>query len=122
MICIYEANETDWHGNGLCILQPSSCTVSLFYAIAAELSRYPIVWSHEKREAEQQNFLPEKAPVHFRQMLSHDIASFPYLIISFKGKYFSVRESLCSVITRILSIAFAPEFSRFHEFPQRAFD
>ena len=27
MICIYEANETDWHGNGLCILQPSSCTV-----------------------------------------------------------------------------------------------
>ncbi len=24
----YEANETDWHGNGLCILQPSSCTVS----------------------------------------------------------------------------------------------
>ena len=28
MICIYEANERDWHGNGLCILQPSSCTVS----------------------------------------------------------------------------------------------
>ena len=27
-ICIYEANETNWHGNGLCILQPSSCTVS----------------------------------------------------------------------------------------------
>ena len=27
-ICIYEANTTDWHGNGLCILQPSSCTVS----------------------------------------------------------------------------------------------
>ena len=67
-------------------------------------------------------FCLKKAPVHFRQMLSHDIASFPYLIISFKGKYFSVRESLCSVITRILSIAFAPEFSRFHEFPQRAFD
>ena len=28
MICIYEANTTFWHGNGLCILQPSSCTVS----------------------------------------------------------------------------------------------
>ncbi len=28
MICIYEANETDWHGNGLCVLQPFSCTVS----------------------------------------------------------------------------------------------
>ena len=28
MICIYEANTTSWHGNGLCILQPSSCTVS----------------------------------------------------------------------------------------------
>ena len=28
MICIYEANETDWYGNGLCILQPSSCTVT----------------------------------------------------------------------------------------------
>lgn len=22
MICIYEANVTDWHGNGLCIQQP----------------------------------------------------------------------------------------------------
>ena len=28
MICIYEANETDWRGNGLCILLPSSCTLS----------------------------------------------------------------------------------------------
>ena len=27
MICIYEANTTTWTGNGLCILQPSSCTV-----------------------------------------------------------------------------------------------
>ena len=27
MICIYEANTTSWHGNGLCFLQPSSCTV-----------------------------------------------------------------------------------------------
>ena len=28
MICIYEANTTSWHGNGLCILQPSSCIVT----------------------------------------------------------------------------------------------
>ena len=27
MICIYEANTKSWTGNGLCILQPSSCTV-----------------------------------------------------------------------------------------------
>lgn len=27
MICIYEANTTTWTGNGLCILQPFSCTV-----------------------------------------------------------------------------------------------
>ena len=27
MICIYEANTTSRPGNGLCILQPSSCTV-----------------------------------------------------------------------------------------------
>ena len=28
MICIDEANERDWHSNGLFILQPFSCTVS----------------------------------------------------------------------------------------------
>ena len=27
MICIYEGNTTDWSGNGLCILQPTSCIV-----------------------------------------------------------------------------------------------
>ena len=28
MICVYEPRASDWTGNGLCILQPSSCIVT----------------------------------------------------------------------------------------------
>ncbi len=70
-ICIYEANETDWQGNDLCILQPSSCTVS---EIAGRDFGLTLVhpFKEDPRWKELQEERINKAPVSAYKPLEND--------------------------------------------------
>ena len=71
MICIYEANETDWHGNGLCILQPSSCTVTEIAGGDFSLTLvHPITEDLRWKELQEERII--KAPVPAYRPLEDD--------------------------------------------------
>ena len=71
MICIYEANETDWHGNGLCILQPSSCMVSEIAGGDFSLTLvHPITEDLRWKELQEERII--KAPVPAYKPLEND--------------------------------------------------
>lgn len=71
MICIYEANETDWHGNGLCILQPSSCTVTEIAGGDFSLTLvHPITEDLRWKELQEERII--KAPVPAYKPLEDD--------------------------------------------------
>ncbi len=70
-ICIYEANTTSWHGNGLCILQPSSCTVSEIAGGDFGLTLvHPITKDLRWKELQEERII--KAPVHAYKPLEDD--------------------------------------------------
>ena len=71
MICIYEANTTFWHGNGLCILQPSSCTVSEIAGGDFSLTLvHPITEDLRWKELQEERII--KAPVPAYRPLEDD--------------------------------------------------
>ena len=71
MICIYEANETSWHGNGLCVLQPSSCTVTEIAGGDFSLTLvHPITEDLRWKELQEERII--KAPVPAYRPLEDD--------------------------------------------------
>lgn len=71
MICIYEANTTTWTGNGLCILQPSSCTVKEIAGGDFGLTLiHPITEDLRWKELEEERII--KAPVPAYRPLEDD--------------------------------------------------
>lgn len=71
MICIYEANTTSWHGNGLCILQPSSCTVTEIAGGDFSLKlAHPITEDLRWKELQEERII--KAPVPAYKPLEDD--------------------------------------------------
>ena len=71
MICIYEANTTSWHGNGLCILQPSSCTVTEIAGGDFSLTLvHPITEDLRWKELQEERII--KAPVPAYKPLEDD--------------------------------------------------
>ncbi|MBR5111581.1 MAG: AraC family transcriptional regulator [Clostridia bacterium] len=71
MICIYEANTTSWYGNGLCILQPSSCTVSEIAGGDFNLTLvHPITEDLRWKELQEERII--KAPVPAYKPLEDD--------------------------------------------------
>ena len=71
MICIYEGNTTDWSGNGLCILQPTSCIVKEIaggdYGLTLE---HPITSDLRWKELQEERII--KAPVPAYKPLEDD--------------------------------------------------
>lgn len=71
MICIYEANTTSWYGNGLCILQPSSCTVTEIAGGDFSLKlAHPITEDLRWKELQEERII--KAPVPAYKPLEDD--------------------------------------------------
>lgn len=71
MICIYEANTTTWTGNGLCILQPSSCTVKEIAGGDFGLTLiHPITEDLRWKELQEERII--KAPVPAYRPLEDD--------------------------------------------------
>ena len=71
MICIYEANTTSWRGNGLCILLPSSCTVSEIVGGDFGLTLvHPITEDLRWKELQEERII--KAPVPACKPLEND--------------------------------------------------
>ena len=71
MICIYEANTTSWHGNGLCVLQPSSCTVTEIAGGDFSLTLvHPITEDLRWKELQEERII--KAPVPAYKPLEDD--------------------------------------------------
>lgn len=71
MICIYEANTTTWTGNGLCILQPSSCTVKEIAGGDFSLTLiHPITENLRWKELQEERII--KAPVPAYRPLEDD--------------------------------------------------
>ena len=71
MIRIYGSNCTDWHGNGLCILQPSSCTVSEIAGGDFGLTLvHPITEDLRWKELQEERII--KAPVPAYKPLEDD--------------------------------------------------
>lgn len=71
MICIYEANTTTWTGNGLCILQPSSCTVKEIAGGDFGLTLiHPITENLRWKELQEERII--KAPVPAYRPLEDD--------------------------------------------------
>ena len=80
MICIYEANETDWHGNGLCILQPSSCMVSEIAGGDFSLTLvHPITEDLRWKELQEERIIKAPVPAYNQQnrLLSSASVSIP---------------------------------------------
>ncbi len=71
MICIYEANTTTWTGNGLCILQPFSCTVKEIAGGDFGLTLiHPITEDLRWKELQEERII--KAPVPAYRPLEDD--------------------------------------------------
>jgi phage minor structural protein len=71
VICIYEANTTTWTGNGLCILQPSSCTVKEIAGGDFGLTLiHPITEDLRWKELQEERII--KAPVPAYRPLEDD--------------------------------------------------
>ncbi len=71
MICIYEANTTTWTGNGLCILQPFSCTVKEIAGSDFGLTLiHPITEDLRWKELQEERII--KAPVPAYRPLEDD--------------------------------------------------
>ena len=71
MICIYEGNSTDWRGNGLCILQPTSCIVKEVAGGDFGLTlEHPITADLRWKELQEERII--KAPVPAYKPLEDD--------------------------------------------------